>query len=120
MMSDRRWTQEQLIELAVESEWPNPTPNHLVGYFFDIDSLSKSIVLNVYFDAPVADDEKESMWVIEGRVSDHFPDKWQVQTKIEILAVSQRPDVPRSGTIYRRGDKETPLDRWRVRHAGGN
>lgn len=115
-MSDRKWTQEELIAMAVESEWPDPTPKHLVVYSFDIDPESKKILLNAYFDAPISDDEEENMWNIEGRVADHFPDEWRVNTKIEILTTSHIPDIFRSGTLYRRGDKETPRARWRARH----
>lgn len=115
-MSDRKWTQEQLIEMAAGSEWPNPTPTHLAAYYFDIDYSSKKIFLTVYFDAPISDDEEENIWSIEGRIADHFSDEWRVGTKIQVITADQTPNTPHSGTIYRRGDKETPWDRWRARH----
>lgn len=111
-MGPSKWTQEETIIAAAESEWPIRTPDALVAFSFDVDPNDKIVRLRAHIDGALSEEEMEDMWDVEGGVITHLAEGWQTRFDIETVPLDQSPQLLPGGVIYRRGDQQTPHQRW--------
>lgn len=115
-MTERTETWEERIRWYAEREWPDRAIQTLLTYCFAVDRAAKRVTLRAIFEQAPSDQDKADMWELEGGIGVHFPDDWQVTTKLEIVPPAQVPDLGSDEVLYRRGEAMTPRERLQQGH----
>jgi len=111
-MNQPKTSWEDLVSATAGMEWPDQTPAALVLCSFRVDRAERLIHLLFQFDAALTNDELDDLSEVEGGILSHLPDEWQTRLKFQQISKGITPPPLPGGTIYRRGDVQTPLERW--------
>jgi hypothetical protein len=111
-MNDSRPTWEEWVAGAAEMAWPSRTPNGLVACSFQVDPQHKHVTVVFHVDAELSDEEHDDLSDVEGGILAHLPDDWQTRIEFENMTQGDTPHLLASAVIYRRGDVQTPSERW--------
>ncbi|MBE9607695.1 hypothetical protein IAI18_22720 [Acetobacteraceae bacterium H6797] len=118
-MNHSKQTWEEWVTGAAEMAWPLLTPAGLVACSVRVDRESKRVAVAFHLDAELTEEEHDDLSDVEGSILVQLPDDWQTRLIFERLSPGQPTDLSGAEVIYRRGDTETPFERWQRKQSTG-